>query len=94
MKKKNLFSFFINTEVSTRKKDKLGSYPACDLLNMALRDLFNVKTKSKNKDSAVIEIYRAIVEAKGYIYESNVPGLKALGLNPPDEIIQKEKKDG
>lgn len=53
-----------------RKRNALfGRYPSCDMLNNALRFLFDDEDISKNELHAASEIIFAIQKANGYFHE-------------------------
>lgn len=60
-----------------KKKDPIGQYPSCDMLNNALRFLFEGDVDSNMK--AIEEIMYAIIKAEGFLYESNFDNLVRYG---------------
>lgn len=60
-----------------KKKDRLGQYPSCNMLNNALRYLFQGDVTSNM--SAIEEIMYAILKADGFFYESNFDNLVRYG---------------
>ena len=60
-----------------KKKDPIGQYPSCDMLNNALRFLFEGDVDSNMK--AIEEIMYAIIKAEGFLYESNFDKLVHYG---------------
>ena len=60
-----------------KKKDRIGQYPSFDMLNNALRFLFEGDVDSNMK--AIEEIMYAIIKAEGFFYESNFDKLVHYG---------------
>ena len=60
-----------------KKKDRIGQYPSCDMLNNAMRFLFEGDVDSNMK--AIEEIMYAIIKAEGFLYESNFDNLVRYG---------------
>ena len=60
-----------------KKKDRIGQYPSCNMLNNALRFLFEGDVDSNMK--AIEEIMYAIIKAEGFFYESNFDKLVHYG---------------
>ena len=60
-----------------KKKDRLGQYPSCNLLNNALRYLFQGDVTSNML--AIEEIMYAILKADGFFHESNFDNLVRYG---------------
>ena len=54
-----------------KKNSKFGRYPSCDLLNNAIRFMFEGKY-----DTALKEVILAIRKADGYYYEDLKPKIK------------------
>ena len=60
-----------------KKKDRIGQYPSCDMLNNAMRFLFEGDVTSNMR--AIEEIMYAIIKADGFFYESNFDKLVYYG---------------
>ena len=60
-----------------KKKDRLGQYPSCDMLNNAMRFLFEGDVTSNMR--VIEEIMYAIIKADGFFHESNFDKLVYYG---------------
>ena len=60
-----------------KKKDPIGQYPSCDMLNNAMRFLFEGDVASNMK--AIEEIMYAILKADGFFHENNFNNLVKYG---------------
>ena len=71
----------------TRKCPRLGCYPACDHLNVALRVLLK---KPEENRIAIEEICYAIEKAGGYLYDSVAEELELFGGAKIDLEVQED----
>lgn len=72
-----------------KKEPDFSTYPAIDFLNTGLRNLLDIKFKSKNLDSGIKDIYLAILRANGFLYQDVADKLRDRGYVIEEKMIKK-----